>query len=189
MKLYHERQRLQLCALHSLNSLFQEARFTKKSLDEIVAGLDKSWCWNEYSTLITGNYDLRIILEALERYGYVVRAVDPSESLDIFPFEDCFGLLLNIPLKTSYFDRLPIIRSFSKPGRHWLTIKSIDGQVFYDFDSKHSKPQFIGNRPALIEYLRNYPLAQSYIYLVLPSSRAEEFDQKIAEKSAVEKIP
>src|SRR5689334_1930276 len=97
-KLYHEKQKLQLCALHSLNSLFQENVFTKKSLDSIVHQYDKSWVWNEYSSLFTGNYDLRVILDALQHHGYELRAIDINESFDTFDFKDYFGLLLNIPL-------------------------------------------------------------------------------------------
>lgn len=181
-KLYHERQRLQLCALHSLNSLFQRQLFTKKSLDDIVAEFDKSWCWNEYSTFITGNYDLTIILEALKRQDYTLRAIDPSEPLEIFPFEDCFGLLLNIPLKTSYFDRLPVIRSFSKPGRHWLSITRANGERYFNFDSKNAKPELIGDGTALIAFLKKYPLAQTYIYLVIHQDQLENFETKILNK-------
>lgn len=188
-ELYHERQRLQLCALHSLNSLFQKQIFTKKTLDDIVERFDKSWCWNEYSSFITGNYDLRIILEALKQYGYVVRAIDPEESLNIFPFQDCFGLLLNIPLKTSYFDRLPVIRSFSKPGRHWFTIKSIDGQMYYNFDSKNSKPELIGDQTALIELLKTYPCAQTYIYIILSENQLGKFEEKLLSKPTTDKTP
>lgn len=177
-KLYHERQRLQLCALHSLNSLFQEKLFTKKSLDDIVAKFDKSWCWNEYSTFLTGNYDLTIILEALKEHGYTLRAIDPTDDLESFPFDDCYGLLLNIPLKGSYFDRLPVIRSFSKPGRHWLSIKRIGEKRYFNFDSKNTKPELIGDVTALITFLTEYPRDQTYIYLVIHQDRTEEFESK-----------
>ena len=49
---YHERQKLQLCALHSLNNLFQKHHFNKQTLDSIVHEYDQSWCWNEYSKLV-----------------------------------------------------------------------------------------------------------------------------------------
>ena len=188
-KLYHERQRLQLCALHSLNSLFQQPLFTKKSLDDIVAELDKSWCWNEYSTLITGNYDLRIIIEALKRQGYTLRAIDNTQPFDAFSFEDYFGLLLNIPLKMSYFDRLPVVRSFTKPGRHWLSIKSVDGQMFHNFDSKNTKAELIGNRTALIDFLKQYSREHTYIYIVLREDEVDQFEQKYGLKPTTQEIP
>jgi len=177
-KLYHERQKLQLCALHSLNNLFQKNLFNKKMLDSIVHGYDKSWCWNEYSTLFTGNYDLTIILEALKRRGYTLRAIDINESFDRFNYKDCFGLLLNIPLERPFFDRLPLIRSFTKPGRHWLTIKSVDKEQYFNFDSKFSQPKLIGNQNDLIEYLNKLPREQTYIYMIIEEIRSEEFEQK-----------
>jgi josephin len=178
IKLYHERQKLQLCALHSLNSLFQKNHFTKSQLDSIVHEYDKSWCWNEYSTLFTGNYDLRIILDALKNEGYTLRAIDINESFDAFNFKDCFGLLLNIPLERPFFDRLPLVRSFTKPGRHWLAIKSIDGKQYYNFDSKLSQPNLIGNQTDLIQYLNTLDRAQSYMYIVIEEAMSEKFEQK-----------
>jgi josephin len=177
-KLFHERQKLQLCALHSLNNLFQKSLFTKKMLDSIVSEYDKSWCWNEYSTLFTGNYDLTIIIDALKRHGYTLRAIDINESFDKFNFQDCFGLLLNIPLQRPFFDRLPFVRSLSKPARHWVTIKSIDGQQYYDLDSKYPQPKSIGDQTHLIEYLNALDRPETYIYMVIEEAMTEKFEQK-----------
>jgi josephin len=177
-KLYHERQRLQLCALHALNCLFQKAQFTKQILDEIVHEYDKSLCWNEYSTLFTGNYDLRIILDALKRHNYTLRAIDINEPFEKFDFKDSFGLLLNIPLERSFLDRLPLIRSLTKLGRHWLTIKSIDEEQYFNFDSKFPEPKLIGNQNNLIEYLNSLKRAETYIYIVIHESMIEKFEQK-----------
>jgi josephin len=169
---------LQLCALHSLNSLFQKTLFTKQKLDSIVYEYDKSWCCNEYSSLFTGNYDLTILLDALKSQGYTLRAIDVNEPFDKFNFKDYFGLLLNIPLERPFFDRLPVIRSFTKPGRHWLSIKSIDGEQFYNFDSKYSKPKLIGNQDDLIQFLNTLDRAQTYMYIVIEESMVEKFEQK-----------
>jgi josephin len=177
LNLYHEKQKLQLCALHSLNNLFQNNHFDKHALDAIVHEFDKSWCWNEYSSLFTGNYDLTIILEALKRKGYTLRAIDINEAFERFDFKDCFGLLLNITIERPYFDRLPLVRKFTKPSRHWLAIKSIDGEQFYDLDSKLSKPKLIGNQTNLIAYLNALDRAQSYMYIVIEESMAEKFEQ------------
>lgn len=172
-QLYHERQKLQLCALHSLNSLFQQDRFKKKDLDSIVNKYDKSWCWNEYSSAFTGNYDLTIILDALEVYGYTLRAIDPSEPFEKVNFKDCFGLLLNVPLERQFFDNIPLVRKFTKPGRHWLAIKSIDHENYYNFDSKLSHPQLIGNENKLIEHLDKLNRMQTYIYTVIRGTLAD----------------
>ena len=175
-KLYHEKQRLQLCALHSLNSLFQKNLFNKKNLDTIVSKYDTSWCWNEYSSFYTGNYDLTILLDALEQHDYTLRAIDNKESFEQFDFSDCLGLLLNIPLKDHFLSRLPFIRLLNKPGRHWLTIKYIqDEEKYYDFDSKFSLPKLIGNQTQLIEYLKIYPRSETYMYIVIHKSKIEKY--------------
>lgn len=36
LKIYHQKQSKQLCALHALNNLFQEDVFTKSDLDTIA---------------------------------------------------------------------------------------------------------------------------------------------------------
>lgn len=41
--MYHEKQSLQRCALHTLNNFFQEARFTKAHLDQICYELSDSF--------------------------------------------------------------------------------------------------------------------------------------------------
>ena len=176
--LYHERQKLQLCALHSLNNLFQKPHFNKQKLDAIVSNYDKSWCWNEYSSLFTGNYDLTIILDALKNEKYTLRAIDVNESFDSFNYKDCFGLLLNIPIERPYLNRLPLIRSLTKPGRHWLTIKSLDGEQYFNLDSKLSKPELIGNQTDLIQYLSTLNRIQTYIYIVIEENMMEKFEQK-----------
>ena len=177
-KLYHEKQKLQLCGLHSLNNLFQKKVFDKQMLDSIVHEYDRSRFWNEYSTLFTGNYDLTIMLDALKRHGYTLRAIDMEESFAAFNFNDYFGLLLNIPLERSYFDRLPIIRSLTKPSRHWLAIKSVDGERYFNLDSRLSKPKLIGSQDDLRAYLNILNRTQTYIYIVLEQSVAEKFEFK-----------
>lgn len=175
-KPYFERQRLQLCALHSLNNLFQKAQFNKQALDDIVRKYDKSWCWNEYATFYTGNYDLTIILDALESKQYTLRAIDKGDSLEDIPFEECFGLLLNTTIERPFFDRLPLIRSLTKPGRHWSTIKMIGDDQYYDFDSKLREPRLIGNKKDLINCLEQLRPKDSYIYMVIEQSKVNLFE-------------
>ncbi|CAF1095898.1 unnamed protein product [Adineta ricciae] len=144
-------------------------------LDTIVRQYDTSWCWNEYSTLFTGNYDLQIILDALKQQGYTLRAIDMNESIDAFDFKDCFGLLLNITLDRPFLDRLPLVSSWTKPGRHWLAIKSVDGEHYYNLDSKLSQPRLIGGQTDLKDYLNKLDRAQTYMYMVIDETMTEKF--------------
>lgn len=66
---YHERQRQGLCALHTLNSVFQDLTFTKKDLDNICYELsDKKW-FNPHKSY-NGYYDVNVIMTALRRKSY-----------------------------------------------------------------------------------------------------------------------
>jgi josephin len=71
-EMYHERQSLQLCALHVVNSLWQRREFLKSELDEICLELapeSYSW-WNPHrAPLGLGNYDVNVIMAALQRRG------------------------------------------------------------------------------------------------------------------------
>ncbi|CAF1209892.1 unnamed protein product [Rotaria magnacalcarata] len=178
VKLYHEKQRLQLCGLHSLNSLFQKKVFSKETLDSFVNKHDKSRFWNEYSTFLTGNYDLRILMDALESKGYVLRAIDSSECFEAFSYKNCLGLLLNIAVERPFISSIPIVCSFVKSGRHWLTIKSVDEEKYYNFDSKFSRPELIGYESDLIAYLNKLDRVQTYIYIVIEESIAAKFEQE-----------
>ncbi|CAF0949926.1 unnamed protein product [Rotaria sordida] len=146
-------------------------------LDSIVHEYDKSLFWNEYSTFYTGNYDLRIIVEALKLQGYAVRIIDSTESFNTINFDDYFGLLLNIPVERPFFDRLPIVRSLTKPGRHWLTIKRINREQYYNFDSKFSQPKLIGNQTNLIEHLNTLDRTQTHVFLVNEEALIDKFEQ------------
>jgi len=142
--IYHERQHLQLCALHSLNSLFQTKLFTKSNLDKIVNEYDKSLFNNDYKTFFFGNYDLRILMTAIQRQGYKIRLIDINhgEIIDKSNFSNYFGLLLN------------------RNGDHWFTIKRLinrgNGQEYWNLDSLLAKPKLIGDANDLAHYLYTF---------------------------------
>jgi len=120
---------------------------------------------------------LTIILECLKRRGFTVRAIDINEPFEMFNFDQSFGILLNIPIERPVFDRLPLLRSLAS-GRHWLTIKNVDG-IYYDFDSKLHEPKLIGQRERLISYLKTFDKKKVYMYIVIEQSLADEYAQKI----------
>lgn len=67
--IYHERQVRELCALHALNNLFQEKEcFTKSELDMICHTLSPdNWINPHKSVLGLGNYDINVIMKALQK--------------------------------------------------------------------------------------------------------------------------
>ena len=73
-ELYHEKQHLQFCAVHSLNNLFQNANTcSKEKLDEQCLVLDpQRWNNPHRSRLGMGNYDINVIMAFLQKLNYDV---------------------------------------------------------------------------------------------------------------------
>ena len=70
-KMYHERQRLQFCALHVLNNLFQEETFCKQDLDDICYSLSPDATVNPHKSFLgLGNYDVNVLTMALQTKDY-----------------------------------------------------------------------------------------------------------------------
>ncbi|KAK8726890.1 hypothetical protein OTU49_010115 [Cherax quadricarinatus] len=69
--IYHEKQIKELCALHSLNNLFQDGgAFAKSELDSICYALSPDNWFNPHKSLLgTGNYDINVIMAALVTKG------------------------------------------------------------------------------------------------------------------------
>ncbi|CAF1175186.1 unnamed protein product [Rotaria sordida] len=153
--IYHEKQRLMRCGLHSLNNLFQIPKlFTPHHLESIVREYDKRKFFNDYRTLWLGNYDLRILIEAINRCGFDVRQINiyNGESIYNLPWDSYFGLLINLN------------------GDHWFTIKNHNG-IYYNLDSTLRKPIQIGQKERLIQYLIDLIHKTRTIYLFVVSQQ------------------
>uniref|UniRef100_A0A8C9L437 ubiquitinyl hydrolase 1 n=1 Tax=Panthera tigris altaica TaxID=74533 RepID=A0A8C9L437_PANTA len=67
---YHERQRLELCAVHALNNVLQQQLFSQEAADEICKRLAPDSRLNPHRSLRgTGNYDVNVIMAALQGLG------------------------------------------------------------------------------------------------------------------------
>ena len=74
MEIYHERQRLMLCAVHSLNNLFQDRNaYSKEDLDAISYQLSPDAFVNPHKNMLgLGNYDVNVMMVALQLKNYEV---------------------------------------------------------------------------------------------------------------------
>lgn len=157
----------ELCALHALNNLFQERDFSKQELDQICYSLSPDVWINPHKSLLgLGNYDINVIMAALQRRGreavwfdkrrFVFNNINVTLTLNytklfIYTFMKFFlrdpkclcldnieGFILNVPTEYKLgFVLLPLKR------RHWIALKKIHG-AFYNLDSKLDSPQLIG---------------------------------------------
>ncbi|KAK7385511.1 hypothetical protein VNO78_31233 [Psophocarpus tetragonolobus] len=146
-QVYHERQRLQFCLVHSLNSLFQQKdAFTKAKLNAISERLaladSNSETWSPLSVVfkphhnaLTGNYDINVLIAALEEKGKSVVWHDRrkgASSIDLDAPED---VLMGIVINVSVTRFAGMWRT-----RHWIALRKIGG-VWYNLDSDLSAPQ------------------------------------------------
>ncbi|XP_047505358.1 josephin-1 isoform X3 [Pieris napi] len=70
-QIYHEKQVKELCALHALNNLFQTRNtFSKSDLDTICRSLSPNVWFNPHRSMLGfGNYDINVIMAALQKQG------------------------------------------------------------------------------------------------------------------------
>nr|CAD7409946.1 unnamed protein product [Timema cristinae] len=138
--IYHEKQVKEMCALHTLNNLFQEREaFNKYELDNICHSLSPNVWINPHKSLLgLGNYDVNVIMAALHRRGYEAIWFDKRKDPKCLNLANIFGFILNVPSDYKLgFVMLPLRR------RHWVAIRDICG-TYYNLDSKFQSPQLIG---------------------------------------------
>ncbi|XP_064106029.1 josephin-1-like isoform X1 [Macrobrachium rosenbergii] len=148
--IYHEKQIKELCALHSLNNLFQDGgAFAKSELDEICYALSPDNWFNPHKSLLgTGNYDINVIMAALTTKGCGVVWFDKRKDPHVIALEKVVGFILNVPSEYRLGPvQLPLRR------KHWIAIRNIRG-VYYNLDSKLEAPEIIGKEQELTNYLR-----------------------------------
>uniref|UniRef100_A0A8C4QFN9 Josephin-2 n=1 Tax=Eptatretus burgeri TaxID=7764 RepID=A0A8C4QFN9_EPTBU len=147
---YHEKQRRELCALHALNNVLQDANaFTKEVLDEICQRLSPDSVLNPHRSLLgTGNYDVNVIMAALQTKGCEAVWWDKRRDVDGIAFGNVLGLILNIPSGMRWGPlQLPLKR------KHWISVRQING-CYYNLDSKLKAPQRIGSEDELRRFLK-----------------------------------
>lgn len=137
---YHEKQSMMLCAIHAVNNLLQSrGAFTKKQFDEICCRLSPdTWINPHRSMLGIGNYDINVIMVALQSHGYETVWFDKRKKLGQLCPEKIFGFLINT---TSRMSMMSMPLPFQ--GKHWITIRRVD-DTYYELDSKRSQPLIIG---------------------------------------------
>ncbi|XP_034950138.1 josephin-2-like [Chelonus insularis] len=148
--IYHERQVKELCALHALNNLFQERGFSKQELDQICYGLSPDVWINPHKSLLgLGNYDINVIMAALQKKGCEAIWFDKRRDLNTLCLDNIDGFILNVPTEYKLgFVLLPLKK------RHWIALRKIH-DTFYNLDSKLDSPLLIGKNEELLMYLKD----------------------------------
>lgn len=168
--IYHEKQVKELCALHALNNLFQmRGTYSKTELDAICSRLSPNvWINPHRSMLGLGNYDINVIMAALQKKGCEAVWFDKRKDPGCLDLANICGFILNVPSDYKLgFVMLPLRR------RHWITIRQIQGN-FYNLDSKLEAPQLIGRSSDLIAYLKEQLDSKEKELFVVVSKEVEE---------------
>lgn len=158
----------------NLSIVLARGEFSKTIMDEISVNLSPEYYINPHRSVIgLGNYDVNVIMAALQSRGmnlvwYDKRKEISPESLEI---SKTFGYILNIPTSTYTlgFVTLPI------KSRHWICIRRLKDDKFYNLDSKLDRPKCIGNNEDLVKYLQiEMKSNDKEIFLVFPQLDEEQ---------------
>lgn len=169
-RVYHEKQRLQYCLLHALNNLFQEqGTFSRADLNRIAERLvlddpaEQTWTplsvvFKPHHNAITGNYDINVLIAAVEGKGKSVAWHDRRNGSSSIPLDDnnLLGIVLNVP-----------VRRFGGiyRGRHWIALRRIEG-VWYNLDSDLSSPGPFEDARDVREFMDNVIAGGGEVVLV-----------------------
>ncbi|XP_033122159.1 josephin-2-like [Anneissia japonica] len=169
-KVYHEKQRWEMCALHALNNIFQDGKaFNKQKLDEICQRLAPSTRPNPHKSMLgLGNYDVNVIMAALQLKECEAVWWDKRRNPSELNLPNIIGFIVNTtsPIQFGYVD-LPFKR------KHWIALRQVDN-TYYNLDSKLSKPVVIGSPEELLDYLKNGMNLKSWELLLVVSQQVSE---------------
>ncbi|XP_011936371.1 PREDICTED: josephin-2 isoform X1 [Cercocebus atys] len=182
---YHERQRLELCAVHALNNVLQQQLFSQEAADEIckraafprvpsstlatpTTRLAPDSRLNPHRSLLgTGNYDVNVIMAALQGLGLAAVWWDRRRPLSQLALPQVLGLILNLPSPVSLgLLSLPLRR------RHWVALRQVDG-IYYNLDSKLRAPEALGDEDGVRAFLAT-ALAQGLCEVLLVVTKEVE---------------
>ncbi|TKC43304.1 hypothetical protein EI555_015018 [Monodon monoceros] len=141
LQIYHEKQRRELWALHALNNVFQDSNaFTRDTLQEIFQRLSPNTMVTPHkkSMLGNGNYDVNVIMAALQTKGYEAVWCDKRRDVGAIALTNVMGFIMNLPSSLCWGPlKLPLKR------QHWICVREV-GDAYYNLDSKLKMPEWIG---------------------------------------------
>ncbi|XP_006029904.1 josephin-1 [Alligator sinensis] len=152
LRIYHEKQRRELCALHALNNVFQDNNaFTRETLQEIFQRLSPNTMVTPHkkSMLGNGNYDVNVIMAALQTKGYEAVWWDKRRDVNVIALSNVMGFIMNLPSSLCWGPlKLPLKR------QHWICVREVGG-TYYNLDSKLKVPEWIGGESELRKFLKH----------------------------------
>ncbi|CAI2349466.1 unnamed protein product [Caenorhabditis sp. 36 PRJEB53466] len=141
-EIYHEKQRLQYCLIHTVNNILQRNEFDAAKMNEICYSFDDSRWFNPHKSWIgTGNYDANILMAALQMHDLKVMWFDKRAPIERIHVDRVKAFVFNTPSRTL----LTLYR-----GRHWFAVIR-KNERFYNVDSKLNAPEPIDDIRKFLE--------------------------------------
>ncbi|XP_053207612.1 josephin-2-like [Panonychus citri] len=175
--IYHEKQRKQLCALHSINNLLQGNYFNQQDLDSICLRLSpERQILNPHRSLFgLGNYDVNVLITALQSKGFETIWFDQRKDPDCLQFNHILGFILNVDNSkvdnSSLYNWINPVNFFTSR-KHWIAFRKIDDQ-YYNLDSKLDNPEIVGQEDDMIKLLKKM-LAQGDCQLLVVQKKSDQ---------------
>lgn len=167
MSVYHERQSLRRCAIHSLNNLYQGKVFDVKAVNQICQELSPSSWINPHKSVIgVGNYDVNVLMSAVGKRGHVIKWHDRRKPFSNVRYDLLVGIFINVAPST--------IISKMMRSRHWYTLGPIgEEREWYNLDSKLLAPIKL-DEPA--PYLASLSSNTQVLFVCSPEHEASMYE-------------
>jgi len=167
-EVFHEKQSLQRCGVHTINNLFQRQEVTQKEMDEIARNLSPgSLICPHKSVLGTGNYDVNVIMSVLTLRGKVCKWWDRRRDVSEMRLDGLLGIIVN---------RQSAKLAGLWKSKHWYAITLIDGS-FYNCNSTLEKPRQLADHAQLFQLLREEIEQNGEVIRVLHEDESDEKDE------------
>ncbi|XP_069766139.1 josephin-1 isoform X3 [Narcine bancroftii] len=119
------------------------------------------------SMLGTGNYDVNVIMAALQTKGYEAVWWDKRRDVNTIALSNVMGFIMNIPSSLCWGPvKLPLKR------QHWIGVREVAG-IYYNLDSKLKLPDQIGNEDELRKFLKHQLRGKNCELLLVVSEEVE----------------
>jgi len=124
------------CAVHSLNNLFQAPVYDKFSVDVICEQLTPATWLNPHRSMLgLGNYDINVLMFALQAAGYEVHWHDRRVSVSSVSSPPLLGFIVH--------QSTPRLFSLYH-AQHWYPIRAFnEGREWFDLNSIKPRPTLI----------------------------------------------
>ncbi|XP_077024962.1 josephin-1 isoform X2 [Tamandua tetradactyla] len=102
------------------------------------------------SMLGNGNYDVNVIMAALQTKGYEAVWWDKRRDVSVIALTNVMGFIMNLPSSLCWGPlKLPLKR------QHWICVREVGG-AYYNLDSKLKVPEWIGGESELRKFLKHH---------------------------------